>query len=141
MRVVIDTNVLLVSASRKAASFWIFDAFLKKKFELSVTTEIVAEYEEQFGLHWDAEAAEAITAVLVNATNTIFTTVYYQSHLLRNDIDDNKFSDCAFAANADYLVTNDKGFNLLKTIDFPKIRVVSLQEFKQILLDRNLLEL
>ena len=48
--------------------------------------------------------------------------------------DDNKFADCAIAANADYLITNDKGFNILKQIEFPKISVVTIQEFEKIIL-------
>ena len=39
------------------------------------------------------------------------------------------FVDCAIAANADFLVTNDTHFNILKTIAFPKVNTISLQEF------------
>jgi len=35
------------------------------------------------------------------------------------DEDDNKFVDCAIAANAGYLITHDKDFNILKQTDFP----------------------
>lgn len=140
MRVVIDTNVLLVSASRKSASYWLFDAFLKKKFEFAFTTDIIAEYDEQFSSHWNLNAAETVMAIVVNATNTVPTTVYYRFNLIIYDADDNKFADCAFASNADYLVSNDSDFDVLKKTDFPKIRVVSLDEFKQILIDANLIE-
>ena len=51
---------------------------------------------------------------------------------LLQDADDNKFADCAIAANADYLITNDKDFNILKQINFPKISVVTIQEFKDV---------
>lgn len=40
-----------------------------------------------------------------------------------------KFVDCAFAANATYIVSNDKHYDVLKEIDFPKILVLKLQEF------------
>jgi len=49
------------------------------------------------------------------------------------DADDNKFADCAIAANADYRITNDRDFNILKRINFPKISVVTIQEFEKIL--------
>ncbi|WP_170827360.1 PIN domain-containing protein [Arcticibacter eurypsychrophilus] len=49
------------------------------------------------------------------------------------DKDDNKFVDLIIAGNADYLVTNDKHFNELKNIDFPKLNIVSLDEFKWII--------
>jgi len=48
------------------------------------------------------------------------------------DEDDNKFVDCAIAANADYFIAHDKDFNILKQTDFPKINVVNLNEFKAI---------
>lgn len=43
---------------------------------------------------------------------------------------DRKFVDCAFAGNVDFLVTNDKHFNSLKNLDFPKINVLTIQEFE-----------
>lgn len=60
-----------------------------------------------------------------------FTHIYFQWHLLQ-DADDNKFADCAIAANADYLITNDRDFNVLNQINFPKISIVTIQEFKNI---------
>ncbi|WP_366145465.1 PIN domain-containing protein [Methylovulum sp.] len=45
------------------------------------------------------------------------------------DKDDNKFVDCAVAGNADFLVSNDRHFNVLKTIEFPKLQVFTIFEF------------
>ncbi|WP_394353367.1 hypothetical protein [Mucilaginibacter mali] len=41
--------------------------------------------------------------------------------------------DCAFAANADYIVTHDNHFNVLKTIPFPRIPLIDIHSFKLIL--------
>jgi predicted nucleic acid-binding protein len=41
-----------------------------------------------------------------------------------------KFVDCAISANADYIVSNDKHFNILKSVGFPKIEVVNIETFK-----------
>lgn len=46
-----------------------------------------------------------------------------------NDEDDNKFADCYLAANAELLITNDKGFNKLMEVEFPKIKTVKLEDF------------
>jgi len=46
---------------------------------------------------------------------------------------DNKFVDCAIAGNVDYLVSNDKHFNCLKKIDFPKLNLLSIDEFMDLL--------
>jgi len=37
--------------------------------------------------------------------------------------------DCAFAANATYIVSDDKHFDILKEISFPKLLVLKLKEF------------
>jgi uncharacterized protein len=137
MQIVLDTNLLLVSVSAKSQSHWLYDAFIKGKYELSFTTEILAEYEEQFSQHWSPQAAEAVVASLLELPNAVACTVYFHLNLITADKDDNKFVDCAFASNATYLVTEDAHFNVLKNIEFPYIRGVSLKEFKQILLDRN----
>ena len=61
----------------------------------------------------------------------IKTEIFYQFHLISQDEDDNKFVDCAIAANADYLVSNDKHFQALKTVEFPKVKIFTLSEFAQ----------
>ena len=57
------------------------------------------------------------------------TEPYFQLMLIEADLDDNKFVDCAFASNAHFIVTDDKHFNVLKTTDFPKIPVISAEDF------------
>ena len=54
--------------------------------------------------------------------------------MITNDADDNKFVDCAIAANADYIVTNDKHFQILQTVDFPKVNIISVEEFRNLLM-------
>ena len=53
--------------------------------------------------------------------------------LLLGDMDDNKFVDCAIAINANFIVTHDKDFNILKSIPFPIIPVIDTNEFKKLL--------
>lgn len=140
MRIVLDTNLLLVSVSAKSKSHWLYDAFIKGKFELAITTEILVEYEEQFSNHWNEQAAEDITTSLLELPNTFTCIVYYHLNLITADPDDNKFEDCAFASNSTYLVSEDAHFTVLKKVAFPQIQVLSLKAFKQILLDRNLIQ-
>jgi predicted nucleic acid-binding protein len=66
--------------------------------------------------------------------------VYYNLNLIKADEDDNKFVDCAFAANADFIITNDSHFNILKDIDFPNIPVLSIVEFQVLLEKQNYLK-
>ena len=47
--------------------------------------------------------------------------------------DDNKYTDCAVAGNATMIVSNDKDFNVLNTIEFPKIKVMNGDSFLELL--------
>jgi predicted nucleic acid-binding protein len=58
--------------------------------------------------------------------------VFYKWLLITADPDDNKFVDCAISANANSIVTNDKHFNILKDIAFPKVNVIDIDLFKKI---------
>ncbi len=68
--------------------------------------------------------------VIENLKNIEYITTLYRFRLLKDE-DDDKFVDCAIAANANYIVSHDKDFNVLKNIDFPKVKVVSTSEFKE----------
>lgn len=57
---------------------------------------------------------------------------YYFWQLIEQDVDDNKFVDCAIACNADYLASNDKHFDVLVPLDFPKVTVIKAQAFLEI---------
>ena len=50
-------------------------------------------------------------------------------HLITADPDDNKFVDCAFAAGATYIVSDDAHYNVLKDIPFPHLIVLKLRAF------------
>ena len=54
----------------------------------------------------------------------IFVTPTFNFQLPFADEDDQKFVDCAVCGNADFLVTNDKHYNMLKDIKFPKVKVI-----------------
>ena len=41
--------------------------------------------------------------------------------------------DCAIVANARCIVSEDKHFNVLKTVAFPKIDVIGINDFMDIL--------
>lgn len=71
--------------------------------------------------------------ILLTSSNVIKSEPFIRWQLIHKDADDNKFADLAISANAHYLVTNDRHFNVLKTLPFPTVKVVSLDEFKTIL--------
>ena len=59
--------------------------------------------------------------------------VYYHLHLITADPDDDKFVDCAFKANAKYIVTQDHHYDILRNTTFPQIDVIDIDEFLRIL--------
>lgn len=129
-KIVLDTNVLLVCISDKSELHWIFKGLLNQEYVLCVTTDILNEYAEIIERHMVNSASEAVLGVLENLANVHFITIYYKFNLLK-DSDDNKFVDCAISGNAEFIVSHDKDFNLLKNIEFPKVEVLDVQEFKQ----------
>lgn len=57
----------------------------------------------------------------------------YNWNLISADKEDNKFSDCAIAAAADYIITEDSHFNILKQIDFPKMNIIGADDFMKMI--------
>lgn len=52
MRIVLDTNCLLVIVPRQSQFRALFDCILSGNLELVITTEILFEYEEQLSLFY-----------------------------------------------------------------------------------------
>jgi predicted nucleic acid-binding protein len=100
MKVVIDTNVLLVSVSDRSKHHWLYRDLLLHKFQLFITNSILNEYEEKIGYHWKPAVAQTVIRTLLELPNVHPTTVFFQMGLMINDPDDDKFVDCAFAAGA-----------------------------------------
>ena len=74
-----------------------------------------------------------VVQVILNSENVVFTHPTFRFNLITADPDDNKFVDCAIVANADYIVSQDSHFNVLKYNEFPKINVIRIEEFVKIL--------
>jgi len=127
-KIVLDTNILLVSVSRKSKLYWIFKKLQEEAYSLCLTTEILAEYAEILERHMGAQVSENIMNTLENLPNIEYITTYYKFRLLKDE-DDDKFVDCAIAANASYIVSHDSDFKILAKIDFPKVRVVDTDTF------------
>ena len=137
MRIVIDTNIILVSLSPKSESHWIIKELINGKLNLCLTDEIIYEYQEIIERFMGYEFASDSISFLLSIPSIIYIRLYYSWLLLSQDPDDNKFSDCYIASSAKYLITQDAGFNSLKEVKFPIINVISLTEFKEIYFNSN----
>ena len=67
---------------------------------------------------------------ILTRPNVIRKDSHYTFALIEADKDDNKFVDCAIAANAKCIVTEDKHFKVLENIPFPKVEVIGIEDFK-----------
>ncbi|GAB4027599.1 putative toxin-antitoxin system toxin component, PIN family [Spirosoma gilvum] len=133
MRVLLDTNIILVITPYFSAYRWVYDALKEGRFELVVSTEILDEYAELLERQYSATFAERTLLALDNFPTVIRVEPAFRFLLIPNDPDDNKFTDAAIIGNADYIVTNDGHFGHLPTIPFPKIDVLTFDAFCSLL--------
>ena len=127
--IVLDTNCLLASLSRNQEEYIIWKSLQEGRFNLCVTNEILDEYVEVLQRNISPTIAENVMFLLLNLDNLIFVDTYFKFNLITADPDVNKFVDFAIAANAEYIVTNDKHFNELEIVDFPRVKHISIDEF------------
>ena len=133
MKIVLDTNCLLPAIFDNSPYIWLWEAFCKDEFSLCCSTEMLEEYEELLASFYSIEISESVINTITNASNFIPVVPYFKWNLIVADPEDNKFADCALNAGADYIVTNDKHFNILKGMNFPYVKVVDIETFKKII--------
>lgn len=129
--IVLDTNCLLQSLSRRSKYYKVWEDFVLGKYTLCVSNEILEEYEEIISSHMSSLAATIAIETILRANNVIRVDARFKFDLIKIDPDDNKFVDCAIVSNADYIVSEDSHFNVLKDVQFPHVEVKRLQEFYQ----------
>ena len=128
-RIVIDTNCLLVILPSQSPYHKIWTEFLDERLEICVSNEVLMEYEEILSEKTSPFFAETIIKTLLNKRNLIRISPVWRFHLITVDPDDNKFVDCAICGQAEYLVSNDKHFTVLRNVEFPYVSLVRIQEF------------
>jgi uncharacterized protein len=132
IKAIIDTNVLVSALSTRSMYHWLIDALLDERFQLYITDEILLEYEEVLKAKYSESVANNFLIALNELPNVHFVHVFFRWNLI-TDQDDNKFVDCYVAAGAYYLVTQDSHFSRLKTVTFPEINVVGIEQFNLVL--------
>ena len=131
LKIVLDTNILIAIIGRKSPFRWIFDCIIAGRIILCVLNEILFEYQEILTKKTSAEVAENVINFITVKPFTEKTEIFFNFGLIQADADDNKFVDCAIASNALCIVSNDNHFQVLKTVDFPKVSVLNLNEFEE----------
>lgn len=127
-KVVIDTNVLVSALSSRSIFHQLIKWILDGSIDIHVTDEIMLEYEEILKIKYSPTTADNFLKALKELPNVYYVNVFYKWRLLK-DVDDDKFVDCYVAANAHFIVSNDSGFKTLKALAFPKVTVLTIEDF------------
>ena len=133
LRIVLDTNAILSSFSYRSRYRHIIDALLNGMYEIYVTTEMLLEYEEKINDFFAPSTAQLFLDALNLLPNVHKIELYYKFLLIKNDADDDKFADCAIGAGVHFLVTDDKHFNTLIKLGFPKVNLIKIEDFSNFL--------
>lgn len=128
MRLVLDTNSLIQCVSRRSRYHDLWLSFIDGRNQLCVTTEILNEFVEILQRETTENFASIMLEVILNNPNTLFINIFYKFNLITADPDDNKFIDCAIAAQAKYIVTEDHHYDALRDLEFPKVDIIGLDE-------------
>lgn len=132
-RVVIDTNCLLQILGAKSKYHFLFESFLQFGYTMCISNEVLLEYEEILRVKASPLAAELFLKVIARSRNVIRKDPYFKWRIITNDLDDNKFVDCAFACRANFIVTNDTHFQEAANSPFPKFNVIDLDGFTELM--------
>jgi len=134
MNIVLDSNVILQVAFTKKPQRIVWDKLLSGAYTLCVTEDILYEYQEKvIDCFHNELLANLLINTLLNCNYVKRVETYFRYNIIQADPDDNKFVDCALACNARYIVTEDTHFNVLKVNEFPKVDVIDLAEFIEML--------
>ena len=97
--VVVDTNCLLRMIPVRSKYRPVWEAFLNEEYVICVSNEILSEYLEILTQQVSYTFAVRINNVLLKSNSIKFFDPHFHFGLIVQDPDDNKFVDCAIAAN------------------------------------------
>ena len=129
MRVVFDTNVVASVSFWRGAPFECLAAWAKGRCEVVVSPALLAEYHEtveELRLEYPGRPFVAWADALAESATLVFPVE--RATGTTSDPADEMILECALAAEADYIVTDDKK-HLLPLRSFQGTPIVSPSEF------------
>jgi uncharacterized protein len=133
MTVCIDTNVVLQMRAPQNPMFRLLVAWTRGCFSWAITTDVWLEYEEivtaKAGQTRWLELMELVSFTRRQRPDSLREiSPTYRFRLITACPDDDKFADCAIAAEADFIITDDGHFNALIGSGY-KPRPITPEEF------------
>jgi len=127
-KVVFDTNVLISAILFGGHPRKCFELVLEGKIELFISKGIIDEFEgvlkrEKFGI--PEETLRYIISSLDSIANFVNPEAKYD--IVEKDPEDNKFIECAIAADADFIISGDA--HLLEISQFRKTKILNPSDF------------
>jgi putative PIN family toxin of toxin-antitoxin system len=108
VRVVLDTNILISAALKpEGLEAAVVNAVVSGTLEAWTTPEVWAEYEDVLARPKFAAVRETSRHILDALGTRIRTTTALTTSTVASDEDDNRFIECAEAAQANFLVTGN----------------------------------
>ena len=109
MIIVIDTNSLLQIFSPRSKTPEIVQALLDGDLRWAVSNDVLTEYEEMVcqrsgPVRWQ-QVERVIQLLHLRHQSIVWTEPAFRYQVISTDPDDNKFTDCAITANADFVIT------------------------------------
>jgi putative PIN family toxin of toxin-antitoxin system len=134
MKICVDTNVLVQMFGRQQPFRPLREALTNGRVELAVSNDILLEYEETITrlsgpARWQ-QVERLLAAVFQVHASILFIDPRFRFQVIATDPDDNKFVDCAIAAQADFIVTADTDFRALASAGY-KPKPVAPEDFIQ----------
>lgn len=118
MIIVLDTNALVQVFGARSPFLALQQAILDGRVALAFSTAILLEYEEVLTRFGGSERWPRVWQALQMTgqlhDNLRHVEPAYHWRLIAADPDDDKFADCAFAAEAEWIVTEDRHLDVLK---------------------------
>ncbi len=131
MTVCLDTNVLIQARATSHPYGVLLDGIVFGLMDWAVSNRVLTEYQEIIGGKAGAAAWGSVARLLDlidMSGNLVTVSPHYQFHIIGDDPDDNAFTDCAIAAHADYVVTQDRHFAPLANAGY-KPQPITPEEF------------
>lgn len=110
MIVVIDTNVLIPARVPGHPYHRILMAWMAGDLTWAVSTEILLEYQEVITARAGLDRWRTLERLIAISPHLVRVSPTYRFGLISADPDDNKFSDAAIVAEADFVLTDDAHF-------------------------------
>ncbi len=85
LKIVLDTNVFLVSLVSHLKYYWVFEKLINSKYELSISNEILTEYLEVVSQRYGLTETETKLDFLLLFPNVRLVIPYYHWQLIKND--------------------------------------------------------